>query len=75
MMPPRQFLALWQELIQMAAPARRVLSTAQPLRLSCIENALDPAAEPGSGLRLAAPERFENREDVVSGDLISRETT
>ena len=52
-------LALGQELVQMATPARRVLAVAQPLRLGGIKYALDPAAKTGGGFRLLVPKRLE----------------
>ena len=52
-MPTREPLALGQELVEMAAPPRRVLAAAQPLRLGGVKNALDPAAQAGSGFGLS----------------------
>ena len=43
--PCDELWALGQELIEMAAPARRVLAAAQPLRLGGVEHALDPPAQ------------------------------
>src|SRR5580658_10025456 len=63
-----------QELIQMTAPARRVLSAAQPLRLGGVKDALDPAAKPRCGFRLVIPKTIEDREHVIGGDLIHWKT-
>jgi hypothetical protein len=60
MMASRQALPLRQEVVEMAAPARRILAAAQPLRLGRIKHALDPAAKAGSGFRLLVPKRLEH---------------
>jgi len=60
MMASRQALPLRQEVVEMAAPARRILAAAQPLRLGRIKHALDPAAKAVSGFRLLVPKRLEH---------------
>jgi hypothetical protein len=74
-MPTREPLALGQELVEMAAPPRRVLAAAQPLRLGGVKNALDPAAQAGSGFGLVVPQRLQNRKHVMSGDLVHGQAT
>ena len=72
-MAAREPLTLGQELIQVAAPARRVLSAAQPLRLGGIKHALDPPAKAGGGFRLLVPKRLQDRKHVIGGDLVHRQ--
>ena len=72
-MAAREPLALWQELIQVAAPSRRIFAAAQPLRLGGIKHALDPAAKAGGGFGLVVPKRLQDREHVIGGDLVHRQ--
>jgi hypothetical protein len=48
-------LAPRQQLIEMPAPARRVLAAAQPLRLGRIQHPLDSGAQPAGRLRYPLP--------------------
>ena len=52
MMAPRQLRGSGQQVIQMAAPAGRVLAFAEALGLGCVQNLLDPSPDPGSGFGL-----------------------
>ena len=67
--------ALRQELIEMSTPAGWILAAAQPLRLGGVKNALDPAAQAGSGFGLVVPQRLQNRKHVMSGDLVHGQAT
>ena len=73
MMAAREPLALRQELIQVAAPPRRVLAAAQPLRLGGVKHALDPTAKAGGGFGLVVPKRLQDRKHVIGGDLVHRQ--
>src|ERR1700733_8907182 len=71
MVPAREPLTLWQELVQVAPPARRVLSAAQSSSLGCVKHALYPAAKPRGGFRLLVPQRLEQRKHVIRSDRVS----
>jgi hypothetical protein len=65
MAPASEPLTLRQELVQVAAPACRVFSAAQSLRLGRIKDALYSAAKAGGGFQLLVPERLEHRKHVI----------
>src|SRR3546814_17158707 len=70
MMAAREPLAFRQELVEVPAPARRVLARAMPLGLRRIENILDPAAQALGGFRRALPYALQYVEPILRRDCI-----
>src|SRR3954462_12371904 len=59
-----------KQVIEMAAPARRVLSRPEPLRLRGVQHPLNATTNPRGGLLLLAPYRLERIEHVVGANFV-----
>jgi hypothetical protein len=70
MVPPGQALSNRKQVIEVAAPASRVLTRPVSLGAGCIKHLLDAPTKSRSRLWFSRPDRFENREYVVDGKLI-----
>jgi hypothetical protein len=60
-------------MVKVPLPPRGVLSGSETCRSRCVEDAFDSAAKARRRLRLLRPDRFEDREHMLSGDLIDRQ--
>src|SRR5262245_3862096 len=69
-MTARKFLALWEQMCEMAAPARRVLAGSVALRLGGVENGFEASPQSGSGFRLFQPQRLQNCENGFCIDFV-----
>src|SRR5262249_49918765 len=67
------FRARRQQLVEMAAPARRVLARAIPTCLRPIQDGLDTPAHAARGLGFRRPDRLQDLEDQRGIDRLHRE--
>src|SRR5580692_9351648 len=75
MVASSQLLPLRQKLVQMSAPACRVLATALALGLGGIQHILNASPEPLGSLRDTLPQGLEDIENIWGGDLIDQMIT
>lgn len=68
-MPAGQLLPARQQVVEMTAPPRGILTAAQAARLRRIKDALDPPTKAGGSLRFRLPDRLQNAEHVPCVDL------
>ena len=67
-----KLLPLWQDMIKMPSPPRRVLTRTEPLSLCRIEYLLNAAANTRGGFRLCGPDGLKDRKHVVGRNVINR---
>ena len=70
MMATRKLLALKEQVREVAAPPRGVLSRTIALRLGCVEHGLNSSTQPRGSLRLRGPQRLQDCEHSFRPDLV-----
>ena len=70
MVPPSQLEWFWEQMVQMAAPPRRVFCSPMPFGFRGVQNLLNSSAQSRGRLSPFSPDRLEDGENVLSRNCI-----
>src|SRR5580704_7131444 len=70
MLHARDLTRSWEQLVEMAAPARGILAVAESANLGPVQHLLNPPTNAGRGFRLSAPDRLKDLHNQIGSAAV-----